>query len=173
MHIGRDINTSSTKQQVRKELEETRAAFHALLARISPEQYKLPTRNPAWNVGDTLFHMSLAVRFMPADIRLIRRQKGFPRPPAIVFNKINEWYTKYGGRKATPDYLAAQYDAAHADLMTALDTIGAEEWALGAEYPGWDPQLSGFVTIERLFHYVADHFAAHAAEILRAIQNQE
>lgn len=166
-------NKSATKKQIHQELEETRTAFHQLLASIPPEQYKLPTSNPAWNVGDILFHMSLAVRFMPADMKLIRRQKGMPRPPAFVFNKLNEWYTKYGGRKATPEYLAAQYDQAHDGLIEVLETIREDEWELGADYPGWDPMLSGFVTIERLFHYAADHFEAHAEQLVKATQFQE
>lgn len=156
---------NNTRTKIRRELEETRQGYHALVAHIPPGKYHLPTSNPAWNVGDTLYHMTLALRFMPADMQLIRRQRGFPRPPAALFNKMNEWYTRRGGRKAAPELLISEYDRVHAKLIAELDTVEDAEWQLGLDYPGWDPMLSGFVTLERLFHYVSDHFRAHAADL--------
>jgi hypothetical protein len=61
------------------------------------------------------------------------------------------------------------YDAAHAAAMAAFETIQDHEWAKGVEYPDWDPMLSGFVTIERLFRYVSLHFEVHARQVRQAL----
>ena len=40
-----------------------------------------------------------------------------------------------------------------------------DELSKSLRYPDWDPMLSGWVTIEALFHYVSTHFDWHAAQI--------
>lgn len=153
-----------------QELEATRLAFHQLLQSIPANRFAAPTLNPAWNVGQMLFHMSVALKFLPADVALIRRSGRLPRyVPAFLFHWLNKQYTRWGGRRPTHAYLATQYDKAHALTLTALRRVAADEWQNGADYPGWDPMLSGFVTLETLFHYPARHFQAHAAEVQKAV----
>ena len=56
--------------------------------------------------------------------------------------------------------------------MLSLERIEDDEWAFGGDYPDWDPMLSGFVTLERLFHYIRLHFDAHAEEIKAATNSK-
>ncbi|MCA9941276.1 MAG: DinB family protein [Anaerolineales bacterium] len=152
-----------------QELEATRAAFHQLLASMPADRFPAPTPNPAWNVGQMLFHMSVALRFLPTDAALIRRSGKLPQHvPAFLFHWLNKQYTRWGGRRPTHAYLAAAYDKAHAHTLAALHSVEENEWEKGVDYPGWDPMLSGFVTLEALFHYPARHFQAHAAELRQA-----
>jgi len=160
------------KEEIRKELEETRRRFNELLRSIPEESFSKPTENPQWNVGEVLYHMSLAVRNLPADARLIRRFGRIPAPPAFIFHRLNEWATRRGGRDATHETLAQAYDNGHERTLQAMEKIGDDEWSKGAQYPDWDPNLSGFVTLERLFHYPRVHFEAHAAELARFRRDQ-
>jgi hypothetical protein len=160
------IERVSTRQSLGSELETTRVAYHQLLQEIPINKYSLPTSNPAWNVAEVLFHMSLAPRYISSDVVFIKRLSWIPRPPAFLFHILNKWLTKQGARGATREMLAAKYDEAHHRMMQCFESIDEDEWSKGAEYPGWDPLLSSFMTLESLFHYPSLHFDEHKKEIM-------
>jgi hypothetical protein len=58
---------------------------------------------------------------------------------------------------------------AHANALAALETIRDGEWGLGREYPDWDPMLSGYVTLERLFRYLKLHFEVHQEQVRQGL----
>ena len=157
--------SSNKREALRAELEATRQAFYELADSLSSEDWSKPTPNPAWNVGVMMFHITVAARFLPQDLRMIRYLGFTIYPPALVFHRLNEWYTRRGARQYTLATIKQAYDSAHSRAIRALDRVHDDEWDKGAQYPGWDPMLSGFVTIEQLFHYIKQHFDAHAAEI--------
>lgn len=65
---------TKTKQQLEAEIEETRQHFHELLASIPDEAFERPSNNPAWCIGELLYHMSVAPRFMVADVQVILKR---------------------------------------------------------------------------------------------------
>jgi hypothetical protein len=153
------------RDEIRAELEATRTAFHTLLESLSDEEWGQLSGNPAWTVGEVMYHMTLAPRFLPEDVRLIRRLGWAPKLPGGLFNALMALLTRLGARNCTPQDVAERYDAAHARMLGVLQTIRDDEWSKGMDYPDWDPLLSGYVTLERLFHYPALHFQAHAEEV--------
>lgn len=157
------------REDIRRELEETRRAYYALMAEISPEDWHKPAHNPAWDVGEMLYHITVAPRLMTADLGMIRRFQRLLLPPAFIFHRLNEWNTKRGARRNTLETIHEAYDEAHRRVLAALQTIRDDEWQKGAVYPGWDPMLDGFVTIEMLFRYVKRHYDAHAVEVRDAL----
>ena len=168
MHTTKDANPArpeQIRQRLRSELDTTRQEFHQLLNEIAEEDLDQPSLNPTWTIREVLYHMSLAPRNLPSDVRLIRHLKWVPRIPAGPFNRLNAYLTQRGARKTTKNSLAEKYDQAHARTLGALETIADEEWAFGVNYPDWDPMLSEPVTLERLFQYISLHFNAHAQEI--------
>lgn len=153
------------RQILKSELETTRDEYHQLLQEIPIDNYLQPTSNPTWNVAEVLFHMSLAPRYISSDVVFIKRFSWIPKPPAFLFHTLNNRLTKRGARGVTQEILAAKYDQAHLRMMQSFEAIDEDDWSKGANYPGWDPLLSGFVTLERLFHYPALHFDEHKKEI--------
>ena len=153
------------REEIRAELEATRSSFHDLLNSLSDADWQKPSGNPAWTTGQLMYHMTFAPRMVPSDVRLIRRMGWTPKPPAFLFNGLNILLTRWGARKHTPQSLGGAYDAAHQVALDLLDTIQDDEWDKGMEYPGWDPLLDGYVTIERLFHYLSLHFEVHAEQV--------
>ena len=158
------------KEELRLELIETRNNFHALLAEIPDVAFSQPSDNPAWTIGEMVFHMSLAPRFMTTDLRIIltrpllaRMFVAFVSVP--LFNRVNDFYTRFGARKLTRSFLQDQYDKAHQRALKALDALQESDFQTSVSYPGYDPQLSGVVTVERLFRYIRLHFDSHAAQI--------
>ena len=160
------------RESLRAELESTRIAFHQLLDELSDQDLGIQSLNPAWTVREMLYHMSLAPRNLPSDVRLIRHLKWVPKFPAGPFNRMNVYLTRRGARDATKDSLAETYDQAHARTIQALISVKDEQWELGVNYPDWDPLLGGFVTLERLFHYIKLHFESHARDIRLAIADK-
>lgn len=152
-------------EQIRIELEFTRGAFHGLLDEISVEDLTKPSLNPAWNIKEMLYHLSLAPRNLPSDVRLIRHLKWVPKFPAGPFNRLNVYITRRGARNATKDSLAIAYDQAHARTIQALESVKDKEWEYVVNYPDWDPLLGGNMTLEGLFHYIKVHFESHASDI--------
>jgi hypothetical protein len=159
----------SPREEIRAELEATREAYHALLDSLSEEDWKKASGNPAWTVGQVLVHMTFAPRMLPADVGMIRRGGWMPKLPAFLFNWSNVLMTRWMARKETIHTVGALYDAAHASTLAVLDTIQDDEWALGREYPDWDPMLSGYVTLERLFRYVKLHFEVHQEQVRQGL----
>lgn len=156
---------TSISEELRAELEATRVAFHELLDSIPAENWNKPTSNPAWTVGELVFHMTVALRMLPEDVRLIRRLGWTPRPPASLFNWLNERLTRRGARGLTAEDVGEKYDTAHREVLRLMETIKGDEWEKGMDYPDWDPLLSGHVTLEKLFHYPAQHFESHAEQL--------
>lgn len=158
------------REEIRDELETVRVSFHELIDSLTDDDWHRPSGNPAWTIGQVAFHMTLAPRMLPADVRMIRKGWRIPKPPASLFNRLNVLLTRLGARKVTRKTAGEAYDAAHAVALEALDTIGEDEWDKGLDYPGWDPLLSGHVTLERLFRYLRMHFQCHAEQIRAAME---
>jgi hypothetical protein len=152
------------RQAIRDELEETRDAFHALLASIPNEAFELPTSNPAWNVRQMLYHIVMAVEMLPQDVKMIRKSR-LISPPAWLFNWANIYITRWRARKHTRDSLAAAYDDALATVLQLADDLQDNEWTLTGNYPDVGGGLPGGKrTIAMMFHYLSLHFQEHAPE---------
>ena len=157
------------REEIRAELEATRQAYHALLGSLSGEDWKKPSGNPAWTVGQLMVHITFAPRMLPADVKLIRRGGWMPNLPALLFNWSNVLMTRWAARKESVHTVGALYDAAHSNALGVLETIQDEEWSLGREYPDWDPMLSGHVTLEQLFRYLTLHFEVHQEQVSQGL----
>jgi hypothetical protein len=160
----------SIRDDLRAELTQTHNAFHALLAEIPDEAFSKPSDNPAWTIGEVLFHMSLAPRFMTTDLMMIIKRPWLAKVFASlvtvsVFHRLNELYTRYGSRRLNRAFLAEQYDRAHERMMKSLEKLQEIDFQTSLHYPGYDPLLSGVVTVERLFRYIKLHFEVHAGQI--------
>lgn len=165
------------RHQLRLEIIETRYRFHQLLERIPDQALHSPSDNPAWTIGEVLYHLSLAPRFVIADVRMITRNSWIylliPRLiPKSLFDWINAKLTRLGARHLSREFLANEYDKAHQIALHALEIVADEDFQKSVTYPDWDPLLSGEVTLERLFHYIKNHFDAHASEINRQFSNR-
>lgn len=158
------------REELRNEIENTRKSFCELLDSIPDEAFKHSSDNPAWTIGEVLYHMSLAPRMLGTDVKMILNQNWFYRLiPAIIPKSLYDWInkilTKYGARNLTREFLASEYDKAHLATIKALNAVKETDFKKKLNYPDWDPLLSGEVTLERLFHYIKLHFDAHAAQI--------
>ena len=161
--------------RLRREIEDTRLAFHRLLDSLPDEAFSLPSGNPAWTIGQVLYHMSLAPRFMVLDVQMVGGQRWLYRIvprifPKRLFDWLNARLTRLGAGSPSRQFLAAEYDRANATILKVLESLSAEELSRHMPYPDWDPLLTGEVSMEYLFGYVKRHFDSHAAQIRQALR---
>jgi hypothetical protein len=157
------------RDEIRSELEATRERFHELVGSVAEEQWGESSGNPAWSIGEVLFHIVLRLRLFSFDVSMIRRFRWVPKMPASIFNRLTVPAIKIGARNHTGRSVAESYDKAHRVALRLLEDIQKDEWEKGAVYPNWDHLLEGFVTLERLFHHPAAHFALHAEEVRKGL----
>jgi hypothetical protein len=147
---------------LKSELESTRAAYHRLLDSLSEDDWKKKSANPAWSVGQLMWHLGFGMEFFPRAIEYCRKGKG-PNPPAFLIGIGNVFLTRFGSRGANPKSAREKYDAAHAQLVAALDTIRDDEWSKSARVYGDD------YTIASLFPEATKHFREHEADIKKGL----
>lgn len=166
----------SIREELEFEIDETRIGFERLLNSIPEKAYDLPSDNPAWTIGEVLYHMSIAPRLMNRDVKMILGQNWVYRlipilVPRRLFNWLNETLTRYGARNVSREFLSVEYEKAHRAALKALSEVDDQDFDRFVFYPDWDPLLSGEVTLERLFRYARAHFESHAKQLSLILEN--
>jgi hypothetical protein len=142
-----------------------------LLDSVPEALYPHPSDNPAWTIGEVLYHMSLAPRFLTADLRLILGQEWLAKSigaliPKSLFDRLNEHFTRrWASRNMTREKLRRAYDQAHDNAIGALSKLSEGELGKSLEYPEFDELLAGVVSVEKLYRYITIHFKVHAEQI--------
>lgn len=163
-----------TKQELEQQLDETHRRFIALVESIPEANYSLPTDNPAWTVGDILFHITLGPRALALEIWLTIHARGaynfaMQHFPSRVFNSVNAWFGQGRSERVSRQSLLKAYGQAHAVIKSRLRRTREEDLVKSVVYPAdFVSDLAGEVTPERLFRYVTGHFEAHQKAISRS-----
>lgn len=158
------------KESIAQEIEETRKRYIALVNSIPESDYSLPTDNPDWNVGDMLYHMTLGPPTLAFESWMIANAHGLFQfamnyVPAKLLERLNGLYARKG-KRISPQSLIKAYEAGHNRIMSRLKRTREEDLSKSAIYPPeFVTMLSGEVTLERLFHYVTEHFEDHKAQL--------
>jgi hypothetical protein len=158
------------KQALQQELEETHVKYLVLLETIPESDYSLPTHNPAWTVGELLFHVTLGPRALAFEIWMILHaralfQFGLNNIPFKIFNRVNALFARRGAR-ITRQGLIEAYGTAHTVIRSRLRRTREQDFQKSVKYPAaLEASLAGEVTVERLFHYVKGHFAVHSVQM--------
>jgi hypothetical protein len=166
-----------TKQELERELDETHKRFISLVELIPEPDYSLPSNNPAWTVGDILFHITLGPQALALEVWLTLHARGLYQLamryfPSRMFNRLNAWFGNRKRRISRQGLLKA-YGQAHTAIKSRLRRVREEDLVKSVVYPvDYVSDLAGEVSVERLFRYVKGHFEAHEAE-LRFVSSSE
>jgi hypothetical protein len=159
------------KLEIEAELDETHRHFIALVESIPETDYDLPTDNPAWKVGDILFHITLGPRALALEIWLTIHARGaynfaMRHFPSRLFNRVNAWFGSGRSERVSRQGLLKAYGQAHAVIKSELRRAREEDLVKTAIYPlDYVSDLKGEVSVERLFRYVTGHFEEHEAAL--------
>lgn len=154
--------TTVDREAIRKELEKTRAGYHALLSSLADEDWTKKSGNPAWNVRQLMWHLAWALKYFPRSVEECRKGKG-TNPPNWIMNPANTLITRFGARGASPQSEGEKYDIAHEKLIACLSSVQDDEWQKGVRSFGQE------VTIESTFRSVTEHFQEHEADTKRGL----
>jgi len=163
---------NTLKVKLTNELRETREKFFALLESIPEADYSQPTNSPAWTVGDVLYHISLGPHALSFEIWMIIHARGIFQIglntfPIKFFNKVNARFAQRGPR-INRQMLIEVYEAGHAGIRSRLRRTREEDMQKSVVYPDdLEAVLAGECSVERLFHYVKDHFEVHVRQLAR------
>lgn len=162
-------NPKDIKEGLRKELEGTRLAYHALLEELDDSVLDQPSVNPAWNIGQVLYHITTAHQFLPQDVRIFRGGRMIT-PPDWLFNFINVWFTRLSSMRRDRRSLAKLYDERHRTVMKTLAGIQDDEWGITADSADRQGFLGGgMATLADMFHYLTTHYDEHEADIRESL----
>ena len=160
------------KQNLAQELQDTHKKFLALLESIPESDYSLPTDNPAWTVGDILYHVTLGPRALSLEVWMIVHarglfQLGMKYFPSKLFNRVNAIFARRG-KRINRQMLIKAYEAGHAGIRSRLRRTREADLQKSVVYPAeFVSELAGKVTVERLFRYVKGHFEVHSRQLKR------
>ncbi len=163
------------RQQLTEELEAARRGFHQLLDAVPESAYSHPSNNPAWTIGDVLYHITLGPPALQFEIWMILYLPGvyallMNRFISNLFNRVNAVFT---GRpkRINRQMLIQAYEKGHAGLLSRLNRVQDDDFERSVIYPQeFVSDLAGRVSIERLFRYVKGHFDVHEAEIRKSVE---
>lgn len=154
--------TRVDREQLRAGLLDAQRAYHALLASLSDADWRAKSANPAWSVGQLMWHLALGTGFIASEAEAIRAGKG-RNPPQFLVNPVNVLWTRLGSRGATPTSVAEKYDAGMTRLLAAFDGVRDDEWGRGARRYGH------VRTLAMEFQAAVDHVAEHGAQVREGI----
>jgi hypothetical protein len=168
--MNTDVSGSATSSTalpdptaLRAQLDETRAAYHALMESLTEADWHRKTATTAWTVGEVMTHLADTLAAKPETIAHIRKGKNHLNlPPGLrwLAPGIGYLLVKYSARRKSRHTILARYDQAYSALMTAIDGIQDQEWNLGAYCYG-----EGYKTMFEVCQMVVSHFQEHAAQI--------
>jgi hypothetical protein len=174
-----NANTPTIKEAIYKELETTRAEFHALLDSLSEGDFQKQSLNPGWTNGEILAHMTFGFIILNVLLPMARLwgrlPKGSSKWFAWLLNAFTgpfNWFNALGargqGKVFTHQRIGKIYDRAYFSLLKKIDYIKNEEWEHGMYYPTkWDANFDEFMTLEKLFRYPVIHFNVHLTQVSR------
>ena len=155
--------SNSTRDQVRRKLEQTHAAYHELLASLAAGDFKKKSANEAWTVGQLMWHVAWGSGYVASGVERARTGKDLSFPPRGIFDTLNPFVTRLGARGATPESVGKKYDEAYAKAVAAIDTVKDDEWDKGFK------RLGQFLSVTDVYAENAAHFEEHRADILKGL----
>jgi hypothetical protein len=147
------------RDTLRDELEETRTLFMELADLTSEHNWNNQSGNPAWTVGQVMGHIVMIFSAIPWKMERLRKGKGAPGLPKLIFDPLNAISTRISTRKYTPDNIRQSYEDAHQNALATLYDIQEHEWDLAASFFGVRQDTS------ELFHYHAKHVREHEPDV--------
>ena len=165
-HESRSSTTSTAiadRTVLRRQLEETRSAFHAVVEQLSDADWYRKTSSTAWTIGEVLTHLTFTLAHTPEAIEHLRQGKNYHNPPSFLNwlgPLINRRLAQQSARGQTRASILAWYDKAHTAMLATVEEMRDDEWGRGAYCFG-----AGYKTILDLCQYLPGHFQEHAAQI--------
>ena len=163
--------------QLRRDLDQARATFHAALGAIGDDAWRAPSRNPGWTNAQLCFHVLLGFILVPPLLRILGLMSHLPawcdrafarllNATTPAFNRVNALGPRIGGRLLSRRGMVRQFDRTHARIVRRLERMTARDLERGMRHPTrWDPRFREAMTAADLFRYPVSHMEHHLAQL--------
>src|SRR5437667_1333180 len=137
-HVSRSSTTRTAipdRTILRRQLEETCSAFHAVVESLTDADWHRKTRSTAWTIGEVLTHFADALAGTPEAIEHVRQGKNYLNPPSFLSwlgPLINRRLVQQSARSQTRASILARYDKAHTVMLATVEGMRDDEWGRGA-----------------------------------------
>ncbi len=149
------------KAMLKRELEETRAAYHALLAELPGDAWSRRSGNRDMLVKELMWHMAWSMTWLANGVDAVRsrRKTAVSRVPGAVADPLRKLAMRWLARRATPASAAGKYDDGHRELVAKLESVREDEWSLSTTRFGETRTMAWH------FRQPVEHFVEHAADV--------
>jgi len=148
-----------------------------MVATVSEQGWSEPSKHPGWTNGQVLFHVLLGFLLVPPLVRLLvvfghlprvvgRAFAGFLNLSTPLFHRINAVGPRGAARVLGRSGVLARFDRVHRIILTRLEHVRPDQWALTMAYPTrWDPRFGSDMRLEDLFRYPVSHLRHHRSQL--------
>ena len=154
---------SERKDSLKRDLQASRDALLAEVARIRERDWAKPTPAEGWSVRDQLAHLAYNQPGQPKVIRSILEGKG-----GTSANFDLNYYNRRGLEKQkdkTIEQMVADLATGHAETLRVLDKMDEADLDKQGKHAS-----AGETTIENIFRTIARHDREHTAYIREALK---
>src|SRR5438477_12773407 len=136
-HVSRSSTTSTAipdRTVLRRQLEETRSAFHAVVESLTDADWHRKTSSTAWTIGEVLTHFADALTRTPEAIEHVRQGKNYLNPPSFLNwlgHLINRRLAQQSPRSQTRASIFGQYDKAYTSMLDTVEGVRDDAWGRG------------------------------------------
>src|SRR6266550_80673 len=126
-HVARSSTTRTAtpdRTVLRRQLEETRSAFHALVESLTDADWHRKTSATAWTIGEVLVHLTYTLAHTPEAIEHVRQGKNYLNPPPFLNwlgHLINRRLAQKSAGSQTRASILAWYDNAHTAMLATIE----------------------------------------------------
>ncbi|MEO8469832.1 MAG: maleylpyruvate isomerase N-terminal domain-containing protein [Chloroflexota bacterium] len=153
------------RPELRQRLSEWRTEFHALVDRISPDEWEGKSGNAAWSVRQVVGHLAAQPDACVRLVDLTRRGQGMlNRPPARVLDLVNLWMVRLTTRGETPVKARDHFDAGHRLLVARLEDIRVDEFSIASR------SFRQPISVADCFRGLGSQLADHGPQVLAGIR---
>lgn len=169
--------SSTSRPDIRTEMDRARAEFHQFLAQASRNDLARASDGTRWNNEQLLFHMLfgyLVVRNLRVIVNVFGRLPeplnrafaGLLNSVTTPFHLINFWGSCAGARMFGPARMGRRFDRTIASLQRHLDAESESELGRRMHFPTrWDPFFTDVMTLRDVYHFPTQHFDFHRAQL--------
>lgn len=134
------VRTSREQNRTGKRVGRDPQALRRMVESIPEADYPLPTDNPAWTVGDILYHITLGPRALALEtwmtVHTPRLYNFMMRHfPSGFFNRVHAWFGRGQGKRVSRQGLLKACGKAHTAIKSSLRRTREEDLGKTTVYP--------------------------------------
>lgn len=163
-----EATLTADRSAIRSSIEAMAGEFGSLVDAIGDDGWNVKSGIPAYTCGQVAWHLASGTSFLAGEIAKAQDGKAL-NPPAFVrpiLYTLSGWRVRVASRKATPESVRADFDAALQRLLAVLDSFDDETLNQPAT------RMGETLTIAALLHKPVEHLAEHTEHIHEGLRER-